>query len=304
MEKPKLTQLSRGSGCGCKIAPADLEVILSESRATKNSFHQLIVGHESSDDAAVWDNENGTYTISTTDFFTPIVDDAFDFGRIASANAISDVYAMGGLPIMAVAILGWPIEQLGSALAGEVLAGARDTCAKAKIPLAGGHSIDSKEPFFGLAVTGTVNKAHLKRNNTAKDGDLIYLTKPIGVGMLSTAMKRGLTSDLQMAAAIEQMARLNDIGNALGKLDCVHAMTDVTGFGLLGHLIEMCEGAGLGAEIVMKDVPVLDMEIIEPLLVKFIMPDNTMRNFKSFGPKCSKLESSCNCSVTRKPMVV
>lgn len=292
MEKPKLTQFSHGSGCGCKIAPADLEAILGNSSKQTSSFAKLLVGNGTNDDAAVWDNENGTCTISTTDFFTPIVDDAFDFGRIAAANAISDIFAMGGSPMMAIAILGWPIEQLGAALASEVLDGAKQVCELAKIPLAGGHSIDSREPFFGLAVTGTVLKTNLKRNNSAKPGDLIYLTKPIGVGILSTAMKRGLLDESQIQTAIDQMSKLNDIGKELGKLAGVHAMTDVTGFGLLGHLIEMCEGAAIGAKIHMEKVPTLGLDILKPLLDKFVMPDNTMRNFKAYNSKCTKLSAS------------
>lgn len=218
----KLTQYSHGAGCGCKIAPAVLEQILKGSISLPNNT-QLLVGNESKDDAAVYDLGNGTALISTTDFFMPIVDDAFDFGRIAAANAISDVYAMGGKPLIAIAILGWPVEKLPAELAQQLIAGGRATCDAAGIPLAGGHSIDSTEPIFGLAVTGIVSIENLKQNNTAKEGDVLFLTKPLGVGILSTAQKRGvLTPELQ-PLMVEQMAKLNNIGEALGNIKGVHA---------------------------------------------------------------------------------
>lgn len=288
MEKPKLTQFSRGSGCGCKIAPADLEAILG-SISPPGLHPTLLVGNTSRDDAAVMEWENGECIISTTDFFTPIVDDARDFGRIAAANAISDVYAMGGTPLMAVAILGWPVEQLGAALAAEVIEGAQATCALASLPLAGGHSIDSREPFFGLAVTGRVRKEHIKQNNGARPGDVLFLTKAIGTGIVATAMKRGLAPEQDIQTAVAQMSTLNSVGEVLGTIDAVHAMTDVTGFGLLGHLIEMCEGSGVQAQLDFSRVPTLPATMLEPYLDKFIMPDNTMRNFKAYSNKCSKL---------------
>lgn len=291
MEKPNLTQFSHGSGCGCKIAPADLEAILSQAGVSTLSFPNLLVGNGNNDDAAVMDLGNGQCVISTTDFFTPVVDDAFEFGQIASANAISDVYAMGGTPTMAVAILGWPIEQLGTTLAAEVVSGARSICEEAGIPLAGGHSIDSKEPFFGLAVTGLVDKINLKRNNTAQESDVLFLTKPLGVGILSTAMKRELAPEEHIQLAIDQMKQLNSIGSELARIEGVTAMTDVTGFGLIGHLIEMCEGAKLSANIKFDAVPTFSENVLKPYLDQFIMPDNTMRNFKAFSPKCSKLSA-------------
>ncbi len=276
----KLTQYSHGAGCGCKIAPAVLEQILKGQTTTINDA-KLLVGNASKDDAAVYDLGNGTALISTTDFFMPIVDDAYDFGRIAAANAISDVYAMGGKPLVAIAILGWPVEKLPAELAQQLIAGGRATCDAAGIPLAGGHSIDSTEPIFGLAVTGIVQIENLKQNNTAKEGDVLFLTKPLGVGILSTAQKRGvLTPELQTVMT-EQMAKLNTIGEALGKIKGVHAMTDVTGFGLLGHLIEMADGSGHGAEVYYNKLQILDGA--KEYLAQRIVPDATYRNWNSYS---------------------
>jgi selenide, water dikinase len=282
MDDIKLTHYSHGAGCGCKIAPAVLEQIL-HTDVIKKSFPQLLVGNESKDDAAVYELQNGNCIISTTDFFMPIVDDAFTFGQIASVNAISDVYAMGGKPLMAIAILGWPINKLSAEVAQQVLNGSREICERAGIPLAGGHSIDSPEPIFGLAVTGIVQKENLKRNNTASESDLLYLTKPIGVGMVTTAQKRGVALDDDVQEAITWMTTLNDIGFELGKLDYVTSMTDVTGFGLLGHLIEMCEGSNLSAEITYSQIPLL--KNLSYYVSKFIYPDNTMRNWQSYEKK-------------------
>lgn len=278
----KLTQFSHGAGCGCKIAPAVLEQILQSTSATVE-HKQLLVGNSSKDDAAVYDLGNGTALISTTDFFTPIVDDAFDFGRIASANALSDVYAMGGKPIMAIAVLGWPVEKLPASLAQQVLEGARTICNEAGIPLAGGHSIDSPEPFFGLAVNGIINIPHLKQNNTATEGDVLLLTKKIGVGILSTAEKRAVLKDEHKGLAAAQMIQLNKIGEQLGKLNAVTAMTDVTGFGLLGHLIEMAEGSNLSAELYYSKIPFL--EPAKEYLSQRIVPDATYRNWNSYSSK-------------------
>lgn len=279
MEPIKLTQYSHGAGCGCKISPAVLDTIL-HSDFPKGIFPNLLVGNESKDDAAVLDLGDGNCLVSTTDFFMPIVDDAFTFGSIASVNAISDVYAMGGKPLMALAILGWPIGKLPAELAQQVLDGSRSICEKAGIPLAGGHSIDSPEPIFGLAVTGTVKKENLKRNNTATEDCLLYLTKPIGVGIVTTAQKRGIAIPEDVEEAVSIMTQLNTLGYELGKLDYVKAMTDVTGFGLLGHLIEVCEGSNLSAEIEYSKVPLL--KNISHYLSKFIYPDNTMRNWQSY----------------------
>jgi selenide, water dikinase len=284
----KLTQYSHGSGCGCKIAPAILDKIL-HSQVPKTSFPNLLVGNDSKDDAAVFDIGNGTCIISTTDFFMPIVDDAFTFGSIASVNAISDVYAMGGKPVMAVAILGWPVEKLPAELAQQVLDGSRAICAKAGIPLAGGHSIDSPEPIFGLAVSGLVEKKNLKCNNTATKGNLLYLTKPLGVGMIATAHKRGLAQPQDFEEAIHVMLQLNSIGAELGGLEYVKALTDITGFGLLGHLVEVCEGSNLSAEIEYSKIPLL--KNISHYASQMIYPDNTMRNWNSYQNKVEGIGS-------------
>jgi len=279
-EPVKLTQYSRGAGCGCKIAPKVLDEIL-KTNISIPADGKLLVGNSSKDDAAVYDLGNGTALISTTDFFMPIVDDAFDFGRIASANAISDVYAMGGKPILAIAILGWPVEKLPAELAQKVLDGSRKICEEAGIPLAGGHSIDSAEPIFGLAVSGLVDVKNLKKNNTAKAGDVIFITKPLGVGVLSTAQKRGLIKEEHVSVMISQMTQLNKIGEALGKIDGVTAMTDITGFGLLGHLIEMAEGSNCTAEINYAILPVADG--VREYLAQRIVPDATYRNWNSYS---------------------
>lgn len=280
----KLTQFSHGAGCGCKIAPGVLDEILkSNFIAPQND--KLIVGNSSKDDAAVYDIGNGQGLISTTDFFMPIVDNALDFGKIASANAISDVYAMGGKPLMAVAILGWPINKLPVELAQQVIEGARIICAEAGIPLAGGHSIDSPEPIFGLAVSGLVDLKNLKQNNTAKEGDLIYITKKIGVGIFTTAEKKSVLKEEHKGIATTQMMQLNKLGEKAAQLKGVTAMTDVTGFGLLGHLIEMCEGAGLSAEIDYSLVPLLDG--LSFYTSQMCVPDNSFRNWSSYDPKVS-----------------
>lgn len=276
----KLTQYSHGAGCGCKIAPAVLEEIL-KGQTTLPDDKNLLVGNSSKDDAAVYDLGNGTALISTTDFFMPIVDDAFDFGRIAAANAISDVYAMGGKPLVAIAILGWPVDKLPNALAQQVIEGGRATCAAAGIPLAGGHSIDSTEPIFGLAVTGILNTANLKQNNTAQEGDVLFLTKQLGVGILATAQKRSVLTPELLPVMIAQMTALNKIGEQLGKIAGVHAMTDVTGFGLLGHLIEMTDGSGLSAEINYNALQILPGA--KDYLAQRIVPDATYRNWNSYS---------------------
>jgi selenide,water dikinase len=282
MESIKLTQYSHGAGCGCKIAPKVLDQILS-GLGDKAHHPALLVGNEGRDDAAVLDISNGQALISTTDFFMPIVDDAFEFGRIAAANSISDVYAMGGKPLMAIAILGWPVEKLPVELATQVLEGGRSICREAGIPLAGGHSIDSPEPIFGLAVTGMVSIENLRKNDTAQSGDWLFLTKPLGVGVLSTAQKRGVLLPEHQSVMIESMVKLNSIGERLGKLASVTAMTDVTGFGLLGHLVEMAMGSGLSAELFYSKIPLL--EGVRGYIGQRIFPDATTRNWSSFGEK-------------------
>jgi len=286
----RLTQYSHGAGCGCKIAPKVLDEILKSNIALPDN-NKLLVGNHSKDDAAVYDLDNGIALISTTDFFMPIVDDAFDFGKIAAANTISDVYAMGGKPLMAIAILGWPVEKLPVELAQKVIKGGRIICSEAGIPLAGGHSIDSPEPIFGLAVTGIVPIENLKKNNTAQVGDYLFLTKPLGVGILTTAQKRGLLKEIHLPGMIEQMITLNKIGVELGKIKGVTAMTDVTGFGLLGHLIEMVEGSGHSAEIFYNKLPVLDG--VKEYIGLRIFPDATTRNWNGYSDKV-KFEKGVN----------
>lgn len=242
---------------------------------------RLLVGNASRDDAAVYDMENGTAIISTTDFFMPIVDDPYTFGKIAAVNAISDVYAMGGTPLLAIAILGWPIDKLGPEIAQQVLEGGRAACKEAGILLAGGHSIDSPEPIFGLAVTGNVAIEHLKQNNTAEEGCLLYLTKPLGVGILTTAQKRGILKDEDAELAPNSMMQLNSIGAELARISGVRAMTDVTGFGLLGHLTEMCEGSQVSAQIRFEDVPRIPN--LDFYLNENCFPGGTNRNWNSYG---------------------
>jgi selenide,water dikinase len=286
----KLTSFSSGAGCGCKISPSVLQDILKTDLKLPQ-FSTLLVGNATNDDAAVIDIGNGNALISTTDFFMPVVDDAFSFGRIAAANAISDVYAMGGKPALAIAILGWPIDDLPAALAQRVLDGARTACQEANIPLAGGHSIHSKEPIFGLSVNGFVRTDDLKRNNTAQPGDLLFLTKPIGVGILSTAQKRGLINSQDAEEMLVQMQQLNDIGERLGQIAGVTAMTDITGFGLLGHVIEMADGSNLTADLNYSAIPVLDSA--RPYLAQRVVPDATYRNWNSYSTR-TKFDQGVN----------
>jgi selenide, water dikinase len=287
MEQIKLTQYSHGAGCGCKISPEVLDKILKGNIAMPDN-DKLIVGNHSKDDAAVLDLGNGMALISTTDFFMPIVDDAFNFGRIASANAISDVYAMGGKPVLAIAILGWPINKLAPEVAQKVIDGARSICNEAGITLAGGHSIDSPEPIFGLAVNGMVAIENIKQNNKAKEGDVLFLTKPLGVGILTTAEKKAILKEAHKDLAANQMMQLNNVGEALGKLACVSAMTDVTGFGLLGHLTEMAEGSNLTAVVNFEDVPLITNDIYE-YISQGSVPGGTGRNMASYGHKIATL---------------
>jgi selenide,water dikinase len=279
----QLTKYSHGAGCGCKISPAVLDTILHTTTPKGPTDPRLLVGNDTRDDAAVYDLGNGQALISTTDFFMPIVDDAFDFGRIASANAISDVYAMGGHPILAIAILGWPVDKLPPETAQQVLEGARAICAEAGISLAGGHSIDCPEPVFGLAVNGIVAVTNIRKNSTATPGSNLYLTKTLGVGILSTAQKKGVLAANDAALALANMVTLNKVGDPLGRLAGVTAMTDVTGFGLLGHLAEMCEGSGLSAIIEFEKVPVIPG--YKGYLEQGCIPGGTTRNWASYGNK-------------------
>jgi selenide,water dikinase len=279
----RLTEWSEGSGCGCKIAPAILDQILSASGSFLQSDPKLLVGNSHKDDAAVYQVSEDIAFINTVDFFTPIVDDPFDFGRISAANALSDVYAMGGKPIFANAILSWPVEKIAPEIAAKVLEGAKSICKQAGIELAGGHSIAAKDPIFGLSVNGIIHPHKIKTNRGAKAGDIIYLTKPIGVGVLATALKRQKIQEQDYIKLIDTACRLNTIGETLGNHEEVHAMTDVTGFGLLGHLIEMCEGANLSAEIELGYVPMI--EGIQDYINQFIFPDNTYRNWNAYSAK-------------------
>ncbi len=283
----RLTQYSHGAGCGCKISPRMLDVILAGSGAQQQLDPKLWVGNASRDDAAVYaiDEERGL--VSTTDFFMPIVDDPFDFGRISATNSISDIYAMGADPLMAVAILGWPINVLPPEVARDVIRGGHAACHDAGIPLAGGHSIDAPEPIFGLAVTGIVEKRFLKRNDTATAGCRLYLTKPIGIGILTTAEKKGLLRAADVGVARDWMCTLNKPGSRFGKLRGVRAMTDVTGFGLLGHLVEMAEGSGVTARLNYEAVPKL--QHLDDYLELGAVPGGTLRNFDSYGERISPL---------------
>jgi len=276
----RLTQYSHGAGCGCKISPQVLETILHSEQAKFIDPH-LLVGNETRDDAAVYDLGNGTCVISTTDFFMPIVDSPFDFGRIAATNAISDIYAMGGKPIMAIAILGWPVNTLDPTIAREVIEGGRFVCQQAGISLAGGHSIDAPEPIFGLAVTGIVPTEKVKKNSSAQAGCKLYLTKPLGIGVLTTAEKKSLLLPEHQGLAAEVMCQLNLAGSEFSDIEGVTAMTDVTGFGLLGHLSEMCQGADLRAVINYQAVPKLPA--VESYIAHGCVPGGTGRNFASYG---------------------
>ncbi|AHG93477.1 Selenide, water dikinase (plasmid) [Gemmatirosa kalamazoonensis] len=282
----RLTQYAHGAGCGCKISPAVLTRML-DGIGPGFADPRLLVGHGARDDAAVYALDDERVLISTTDFFMPIVDDAFDFGAVAATNAISDVYAMGGTPILAIAILGWPVSLLDAAIAGDVLRGATEACARAGIALAGGHSIDAPEPIFGLAVTGTGRRADVRTNAQARAGCELYLTKPLGVGVLTTAMKRGILRDDDCAEVRRLMLTLNDVGPALARLDAVATMTDVTGFGLLGHLLEVCDASGLSAEVRVDDVPRLASAA--GYIASGAVPGGTTRNAASYGHRVAPL---------------
>ena len=280
MSEVKLTQLSHGGGCGCKIAPALLQEIIGSAKE-KMPFANLLVGTETSDDAAVYRLNDQQAIIATTDFFMPIVDDPFDFGRIAATNALSDVYAMGGTPIMALAIVGMPISKLSVETIRSILQGGEAVCKAAGIPLAGGHSIDSVEPIYGLVALGVVHPAQLKKNSTARAGNVLILGKGLGVGILAAALKKEALSDKGYAQMIANTTQLNEVGTKLGAITGVHAMTDVTGFGLAGHLLEMCRGSGLGAEVKFDQLPVLSEAL--PLVQQGYGPGAIDRNLSSYG---------------------
>src|SRR5471030_330526 len=276
----KLTSFSHGGGCGCKIAPGVLSEVLKNSTGFPVP-KELIVCIETADDAAVWKLNDHQALIATTDFFMPIVDDPFDFGRIAAANAISDVYAMGGTPIMALAIVAMPIAQLPVDVIGRVLAGGNAVCVDAGIPIAGGHTIDSVEPIYGLVVMGLVHPDRVRRNADARAGDVLVLGKPLGVGVLSAALKKGRLDDAGYARLISNTTRLNKPGAKLAELDGVHAITDVTGFGLAGHTLEMARGAGLRAHIAWSAVPLIAG--VEALARDGFITGASGRNWAGYG---------------------
>jgi len=278
--KIRLTQFSHGGGCGCKIAPGVLREMLSHG-ASGVLPKELLVGIETADDAAVYRLNDEQAIVATTDFFMPIVDDPFDFGRIAATNAISDVYAMGGTPLFALALVGMPINQLPMETIRGILRGGESVCEAAGIPVAGGHSIDSVEPIYGLVVIGLVHPDRVKRNAGAKPGDLLVLGKGLGVGIQSAALRKGELDAAGYAAMIASTTKLNTPGAKLSQIDGVHALTDVTGFGLLGHLLEVCRGSGLGAIVRQADVPVLAG--VDALLAKGFKTGASPRNWAGYG---------------------
>ena len=280
LQDVRLTSLAHGGGCGCKLAPSVLQQLLTGQPAAQ-PFAQLLVGTETGDDAAVWKLDDGTCVIATTDFFMPMVDDPFEFGRIAATNAISDVYAMGGTPIMALAILGIPVGKLPTEMAAKILEGGSAVCAAAGIPVAGGHSIDSPEPIYGLAVIGTCKEQDIRRNSGAQAGDAIILTKPLGVGIYAAAFKKDALSERAYADMIASMTLLNRVGAKLGKDTAVHAMTDVTGFGLFGHALEMARGSD--ATVVLKPAGVPLLPEAAELVRQGFFTGASVRNWASYS---------------------
>lgn len=277
---PRLTSLAHGGGCGCKLAPAVLAQILARMPGA-GPFPDLLVGTETADDAAVYRLNDEQAIIATTDFFTPVVDDSRDFGRIAAANALSDVYAMGGTPILALAVVGFPVDKLPAETVQEILAGGASICAEAGIPVAGGHSIDSAEPIYGLVALGLVRPDQVRRNSFAQAGDALILTKGLGIGVFSAALKQGRLTAQDYATMLASTTQLNRVGPALAERPAVHALTDVTGFGLLGHLLEMCRGSGLRATVRAGDVPVLPGA--ETLAQDGVGTGAARRNWASYG---------------------
>lgn len=276
----KLTQYSHGGGCGCKIAPALLSEILGKFTPAQ-SYKDLLVGTESSDDAAVWRLNDAQAIVATTDFFMPIVDDAYDFGRIAATNALSDIYAMGARPLFALALVGMPINKLPVDAIQGILAGGEAVCAAAGIPIAGGHSIDAPEPIYGLVALGVVHPDQVKRNNQARTGDCLILGKALGIGVMSAALKKGELSTEGYQAMLASTTQLNTPGSELAQMAEVHAMTDVTGFGLLGHLLEICRGSNLSANLDWRRIPLLPG--VADLAQRGFMPGAAERNWQSYG---------------------
>jgi len=279
-EKIRLTQFSHGGGCGCKIAPGMLSDLLKKNNLGAIS-KDLLVGIETSDDAAVYRLNDTQALVATTDFFTPIVDDPYDFGRIAATNAISDVYAMGARPIFALAVVGMPLEKLPVSVIRRVLEGGESVCAAAGIPIAGGHSIDVLEPVYGLVALGLVDPKKIKRNSTAVAGDVLVLGKPLGIGILSAALKKGQLSEAGYVVMLDWTTRLNTPGLALAEMPAVHALTDVTGFGLAGHLLEICRGSGLSAELSFRDIPIIDEAL--GIAKQGVATGASERNWKGYG---------------------
>ncbi len=286
----RLTQFSHGGGCGCKIAPGVLEQILSKT-APGLIPKELLVGIETADDAAVYRINDRQAIVATTDFFMPIVDDPFDFGAIAATNAISDVYAMGGQPLFALALVGMPVNQIPLEVIRKILEGGESVCTRAGIPIAGGHTIDSVEPIYGLVAIGLVDPANLKRNAGAKPGDKLVLGKPIGVGIISAALKKGRVDDAGYKAMIAATTKLNTPGTKLGKLDAVHALTDVTGFGLLGHLLEIAKGSNAGAKLRWDAIPILPQAL--EFAAEGISTGASGRNWTGYGNRV-KLGANIN----------
>ena len=275
----RLTQYSHGGGCGCKIAPAQLQEILRQVPLNQ-ALEQLLVGTQTSDDAAVYQLNDNQALVLTTDFFMPIVDDPVDFGRIAATNALSDVYAMGGTPILALAVLGMPINTLPMEAIQGIMLGGATVCQEAGIPLAGGHSIDSPEPIFGLVAAGLVHPMQVRRNATAKPKDKLILTKPLGIGVMTTALKKGQLTPDAYQSVLKVMTQLNRVGATLATNPDVHAITDVTGFGLLGHLLEVCRGSDLKAEISLSKIPILPEA--QALASQGIFPGAAQRNWDGY----------------------
>src|SRR5215470_12569390 len=276
----RLTSLAHGGGCGCKLAPAMLEQLLAD-QPLAGPYRQLLVGTETPDDAAVWQLDDGTCVIATTDFFMPVVDDPYDFGRIAATNAISDVYAMGGTPIMALALVGMPIDKLPVEIIRRILDGGESVCRDARIPIAGGHTIDSMEPIYGLVVMGLVHPDRVKTNRGARAGDKLILGKPLGVGVLSAAVKKNKLDAAGYGDLIASTTKLNTPGALLSELPGVHAMTDVTGFGLLGHLLPICRSANVRAEIAIERIPLLPR--VKDMAADGFVTGASGRNWVSYG---------------------